>query len=168
MTSVTTCAINQALHRPSVTDSYDYDVFGNKVNSTGATPNNYLYRGEQWDPDLGLYYLRARYYNPLTGRFMSRDPNEGKRWDPKSLHKYLYAAGDPVNAKDATGRDIIEFALGESAVYTEVEVGTTALANRLIACFLTISAALYMPVNHEWSPWGAGQDSVGLYFCLFP
>jgi RHS repeat-associated protein len=35
-----------------------------------------FYRGEQYDSDLGLYYLRARYYNPNTGRFMSRDPNE--------------------------------------------------------------------------------------------
>ncbi len=34
-----------------------------------------LYRGEQYDPDLGLYYLRARYYNPLTGRFM--EPRSG-------------------------------------------------------------------------------------------
>ena len=38
---------------------------------------NYLYRGEQYDSDLGLYYLRARYYNPQTGRFLSRDPEEG-------------------------------------------------------------------------------------------
>ena len=48
----------------AITDSYDYDAFGNKINSTGTTPNNYLYRGEQFDSDLGLYYLRARYYNP--------------------------------------------------------------------------------------------------------
>ena len=33
-----------------------------------------FYRGEQYDSDLGLYYLRARYYNPVTGRFLSRDP----------------------------------------------------------------------------------------------
>jgi RHS repeat-associated protein len=92
-----------------VTDTYDYDAFGNKINSTGATPNNYLYRGEQYDSDLGLYYLRARYYNPLTGRFLSRDPNEPKLRDstktpidPLKLHKYLYASGDPVNAVDPT------------------------------------------------------------------
>ena len=36
------------------------------------------YRGEQYDPDLGLYYPRARYYNPATGRFLSRDPEDGK------------------------------------------------------------------------------------------
>lgn len=58
----------------NVTDRYEYDAFGNRFTVSGSTPNNYLYRGEQWDPDLGLYYLRARYYNPLSGRFLSRDP----------------------------------------------------------------------------------------------
>jgi RHS repeat-associated protein len=53
----------------------------------------------------------ARYYNPATGRFMSRDPNEpklhdanGKPIDPRKLHKYLYADGDPVNLEDPTGK----------------------------------------------------------------
>ena len=45
----------------AITDSYDYDAFGNEVNHTGTTPTNYLYRGEEYDTDLGLYYLRARY-----------------------------------------------------------------------------------------------------------
>jgi RHS repeat-associated protein len=89
----------------AVTDTYEYDAFGNDVYHTGTTPNNYLYRGEQYDPDLGLYYLRARYYNPGTGRFLSRDPEDGNRFDPASLHKYLYAGGDPVNAIDPAGRE---------------------------------------------------------------
>jgi RHS repeat-associated protein len=87
-----------------VTDAYDYDAFGKKVNLTGTTPNEFLYRGEQYDPDLGLYYLRARYYNPATGRFLNRDPEDGNPVDPKTLHKYLYADGDPVNGLDPTGR----------------------------------------------------------------
>ena len=49
----------------------------------------------------------ARYYNPNTGRFMSRDPEDGYAKDPASLHKYLYAGGDPINAKDPTGRAIL-------------------------------------------------------------
>jgi RHS repeat-associated protein len=99
----------------TVTDSYEYDAYGNSFTVSGTTPNNYLYRGEQYDADLGLYYLRARYYNPLTGRFMSRDPNSpgpfdsnGNPTDPKALHKYLYAGGDPINGIDPSGRDFVE------------------------------------------------------------
>jgi RHS repeat-associated protein len=61
--------------------------------------------GEQYDQDLTLYYLRARYYNPDTGRFLSRDPEAGKPIYPKTLHKYLYASGDPVNRIDPMGRE---------------------------------------------------------------
>ncbi len=93
----------------AVTDVYNYDAFGNILNSTGSTPNNYKYRGEQYDPDLGLYYLRARYYNPTTGRFMSRDPEGGRPITPKTLHKYLYAGGDPINQIDPRGRDYVGY-----------------------------------------------------------
>jgi RHS repeat-associated protein len=94
-----------------VTDEYEYDAYGNSFTKTGTTPNNYLYRGEQYDSDLGLYYLRARYYNPNTGRFMSRDPYDGDTKIPATLHKYFYAGGDPVNLKDPTGRDWLEYKL---------------------------------------------------------
>jgi RHS repeat-associated protein len=89
----------------AVTDTYDYDALGNLLNSTGTTPNAYMYRGEAYDSDLGLYYLRARYYNPQTGRFMSRDPNAGQITTPATLHRYLYADGDRADLFDPTGRD---------------------------------------------------------------
>ena len=109
---------------PGARVTYDYDAWGNTVNTTGSTPNVYLYRGEQYDPDLTLYYLRARYFNPLSGRFLTRDPEEHKPMrskhkplDPGKFHTYLYATGDPINRIDPRGRDaIIEYALeiGES------------------------------------------------------
>jgi RHS repeat-associated protein len=73
-----------------------------------SLPNVYLYRGEQYDPDLGLYYLRARYFNPLSGRFLTRAPAEGVIQKPKTLQKYLYVGGDPVNTTDPTGRPDFE------------------------------------------------------------
>jgi len=88
----------------SITDTYDYDAFGNRINSSGTTPNVYLYRGEQWDADLNLYYLRARWYNPATGRFLSRDPMDAG-------NKYTYAAADPVNRTDPSGMLVAEEAL---------------------------------------------------------
>ena len=89
----------------AMTDSYDYDASGNVVGSSGNTPNLYRYRGEQFDPDLQLYYLRARYFNPLTGRFLWRDPESRNFTIAGTLHKYLYTGADPVNRLDATGQD---------------------------------------------------------------
>src|SRR5437868_4163073 len=62
-----------------------YDAFGNLLHSTGTTPNNYLFAGEQFDPDLHLYYNRARYLNTSTGRFWSMDSYEGDQQSPASL-----------------------------------------------------------------------------------
>lgn len=87
----------------ALTDSYHYDAFGNLLSRTGTTPNTHLYRAQQFDPDLQLYYLRARYYNPLTGRFWSRDTFEGSLTDPSSQHGYLYSANNPVNRFDPSG-----------------------------------------------------------------
>jgi RHS repeat-associated protein len=51
----------------------------------------------------------ARYYNPATGRFLSRDPENGKAKFPVTLHKYLYAGGDSVNWIDPTGRTMADY-----------------------------------------------------------
>ena len=88
----------------TVTDTYDYDAFGNLIHSTGTTPNNYLYSGEQFDPDLGLYYNRARYLNSSTGRFWTSDVFEGTVSDPGSQHKYLYSYASPVDYADPSGK----------------------------------------------------------------
>jgi len=88
----------------AVTDTYIYDAFGILIHQTGTTANDYLYAGEQRDAHLGLDYLRARYMNPATGRFWSMDGFEGFDFDPLSLHKYTYAAADPVNKLDPTGQ----------------------------------------------------------------
>ncbi len=86
-----------------VTDTYDYEAFGQLLQQSGETENNYLYTGEQVDPNTGNYYLRARFYNPGSGRFLSMDSFEGVPQDPITLHKYLYGNADPVNMVDPTG-----------------------------------------------------------------
>ena len=87
----------------TLTDTYNYDAFGNLLDKTGTTVNNYLYCGEQFDSATGLYYLRARYMNPETGTFITMDTYQGSIFDPTSLHKYLYANADPVMNVDPTG-----------------------------------------------------------------
>ena len=138
----------------AVTDEYEYDAYGNSFTKQGTTPNNYLYRGEQFDADLGLYYLRARYYNPATGRFMSRDPEDGKTKIPATLHKYLYASGDPVNAADPAGREsVLEFigATIQSSIETIVWATQTGARVRcLISIAITLVNAATNHTNWAW------------------
>ncbi len=85
------------------TDAYVYEVYGNLEHGEGATPNTFRYSGEQYDPNLGFYYLRARYYDPSTGRFPTMDTYQGRIHEPQTLHKYLYVHADPVNLIDPSG-----------------------------------------------------------------
>jgi RHS repeat-associated protein len=107
----------------AVTDRYDYDAFGNIVSQSGTTPNSYLYSGEQNDLNLSLYYVRARYMNPGTGRFTIMDSFAGDRQAPLSLHKYLYASANPVNRSDPSGNlDLTELttALAINSILTAI------------------------------------------------
>ena len=87
----------------AVTDTYRYNAYGELLEKTGDTENHYLYTGEFCDDMSNLYYLRARYMNPSTGTFISMDTYEGNIYDPDTLHKYLYANGNPVTYNDPSG-----------------------------------------------------------------
>ncbi|WP_455718515.1 polymorphic toxin-type HINT domain-containing protein, partial [Anaerosporobacter sp.] len=87
----------------TVTDTYEYDAYGNLLSKTGTTENDYLYVGEQYNASTGLYYLRARYMDPSMGTFISMDSYSGSNSDPITLHKYLYANANPVVYSDPTG-----------------------------------------------------------------
>ena len=93
-------------------NTYQFDAFGMPIASAGTTANTYLYNGERFDQNIGLYHLRARYYNQATGRFETMDPVGGNIVDPATLHKYVYTKNDPVNRVDPGGKDsIIAFAI---------------------------------------------------------
>ncbi len=81
-----------------------YDAWGVLITNIGTITNFYLHAGEQFDPDLGLYYNRARYYSPNAGRFWTMDSDEGDDEDPQSLHKYLCQA-NPVTFHDPGGHN---------------------------------------------------------------
>jgi RHS repeat-associated protein len=107
----------------AVADIYSYDAFGNLITRTGTTENPFLFSGQQYDPNIGFYYLRARYYQPTNGRFTSLDPFEGDPYAPMSLHKYLYAANDSVNKIDPSGLffSLVEFMVADSIRSTLAE-----------------------------------------------
>jgi len=82
----------------AVVQSYDYDSYGMVTPSTGFR-NSYAYTGREWDPEAGLYYYRARYYDPMEGRFISKDPIgfEG------GINVYAYTRNNPIRYTDPLG-----------------------------------------------------------------
>ncbi len=96
-----------------ITDTYTYDAFGILIERTGTTENHYLYTGQQYDANIGFYYLRARYMDPTIGRFVNMDGYWGSSYDPASLHKYLYANANPLTYHDPSGYiSIAQLAVG--------------------------------------------------------
>ena len=89
----------------AITKSYTYDAFGVEQNIDDADTNAFRYCGEYYDAETGTIYLRARYYSPTTGRFISRDTFVGRKEDPLSLNKYTYCANNPVIFTDPQGLD---------------------------------------------------------------
>ena len=73
------------------------------MSHSGASDNPYLYTGQQFDALTGLYSLRARYYDPALGRFLSRDPANIGLAAPYGANYYIYAVDNPINAFDPMG-----------------------------------------------------------------
>lgn len=82
----------------NVLNTYSYDTYGNVTGSTGTSPNTFKFAGEYQDNESGMYYLRARYYDPSTGQFISRDTLVAM-----TRSAYAYVAGNPLNGTDPTG-----------------------------------------------------------------
>lgn len=132
----------------TITDTYTYDAFGNLISQwyggSGPTPNDYLYCGLQYDLVSGLYNNRARRMFCPIGRFISMDTYEGNNEDPLSLHKYLYAADDPVDYDDPSGNESVVETL--AAVGIGVSIGASALVT-YNAAELLIGAHNYAAIS---------------------
>ncbi len=89
----------------AVSQNYRYDAFGRMEAGTLGGDNVYGYNGQRYDASIGLYDLRARFYDPDAGRFLARDPLAGDISEPRSLNPYAYAYDDPVNGADPTGEE---------------------------------------------------------------
>jgi RHS repeat-associated protein len=111
----------------TVQQGYNYDAYGQPAatnTASGTVHTNFLFNGQQYDPLTKLYYLRARYYNPFHGRFLSQDPSgspsgllahvrdcgrrgagpgRGDTGPLDAVRAYLYCSADPVNHCDPTG-----------------------------------------------------------------
>lgn len=84
-------------------NTYTYDIWGNPETEEETVPNIFRYSGEYWDNTTDLQYLRARWYDPNAGRFVSKDPYEGSIDNPLSLNRYSYVVNNPLKYVDPSG-----------------------------------------------------------------
>ena len=90
----------------NLTNSYQYDPYGNLTSGTADGVNYYGYNGESTNVKTGLQYLRARYYNAENGTFTTEDSDLGTTENPLTRNRYDYATNNPLNYSDPTGHSL--------------------------------------------------------------
>jgi RHS repeat-associated protein len=83
----------------AIANTYTYDSFGKLTASTGSITNRFQYTAREFDSESGLYYYRARYYDPSTGRFLSEDPSHFAG----GINYYDYTMNSSTGWTDPTG-----------------------------------------------------------------
>lgn len=87
----------------SIAATYDYDAFGGLLSSTGSTQQDFGLHGEWMDATTGLVYMRARWFDPRIGRFLTRDTIPAEPGDFVNSNPYAFPGQDPVNLTDPSG-----------------------------------------------------------------
>lgn len=126
-----------------ITDTLDYDAFGNSRALNPKRASTFGFAGEPTDPTTGFSYLRARYYDPSVGRFTARDDLVQGGPGTQGFDRYTYAGNNPVNWTDPSGHlslnDIGDAAedVGDAAA----DVGRKALKSRTVRMVAAGAAA---------------------------
>ena len=158
----------------NVTKSYDYDAYGNEKNPDAADANPFRYCGEYFDKETGTYYLRARYYAPGIGRFISEDSYWGKDNDPLSLNLYTYCENEPINRIDPSGHDWLDKVIdsilnffGISSDLDETATGPHSDMYKISTAFywgiqtdITFFCMNYTQAFFDTIEWAAQQDAI--------
>lgn len=88
----------------NISAEYEYSDFGEAAATADESFfNEICYTGAVYDNATGMYYMRARYYEPGTGRFITQDTYRGEVSDSNTWHLYAYCSNDPVNYTDPSG-----------------------------------------------------------------
>lgn len=120
----------------SVTHEYRYDAYG-KIEA-GSTQAGYSFTGREWDPESGLFYYRARYFDPAMGRFISEDPIG----IAAGANFYSYALSNPVDFTDPFGLEVWPEHVPNGPVGGAVGCFLTGVAVGMVAAAAVVAAAL--------------------------
>ncbi len=145
--------------------SYRYDAWGNSRETTGQSDNPFGFTGHEKDDETGLYYFKARFYDPDTGRFIGQDSYLGEGETPPSLHRYLYAYSNPTVWVDLDGHlstegasratlEALKTQTGRTVVMTGAEAGAPAAVTFCasgVGTFLCVVGGLIIPNDNIMS-----------------
>jgi len=97
----------------AIVHQYEYEAFGRMATDfgTNSSETKYTYTNQEFDPESGLFYYNARYYNPRLGRFLSRDTVLGGDGDVLSRNLNIYVKNNPLKYVDPTGRQAADLAV---------------------------------------------------------
>nr|WP_319394724.1 RHS repeat-associated core domain-containing protein [uncultured Desulfobacter sp.] len=90
-------------HNGDEIETVMYAPFGEIIDTVGTGSNDLGYTGRELDPETGMYYYRARYYDPKIGRFLGEDPLGFEA----GVNFYTYVLNNPINFNDPTGHDVV-------------------------------------------------------------
>jgi RHS repeat-associated protein len=135
----------------TVANTYTYDSFGNLTASTGSLTNRFQYTGREFDSETNLYYLRARYFDPSSGRFLSEDPIKFGA----GINFYSYVKNQPIDFLDPYG-------LKCAQVGPWVQIPTMGPSGRPLQPYATVQDGLdWVPVSWDF----VGGDGTSTCIC---
>ena len=161
----------------NLAESFEYDAFGNVRSAGGeALPvvnlgGDSRFQGMWKDAGTGLYYVRARYYDPRTGRFLSRDPAEGQLERPESFMPYAFGNNNPHVFRDPNGRTTLVELEFNTPVAANISQGSATAAQGFLrglraaralnaAKVLTVAAVIACAANYGGSKLLGGDGGV--------
>ena len=127
------------------TNAYEYNSFGEITEMSETYENPFRYCGEYYDTETGWVYLRNRYYNPETGRFISEDPaRDGSNW-------YVYCKNNPVTFVDPWGLSSIIFVSNE--MREQAKIRQEIYKNRYNTSCYIVSVGNAKEFAQQWNTW---------------
>jgi RHS repeat-associated protein len=136
------------MSEPRTRTKYNYDSFGKQTNSTGSLVNPFRYTARESDTETGLYYYRARYYDPQIGRFLLEDP----LYSGGEMSFYTFVGNDATNYVDPWGLCRILFNGSQISIETNngsQKLGPFPAANKTV-CNCGLKEGVYLFDQPQW------------------